>query len=94
METINYKILLIVSGFILLPLLGCLIERNLKNHSKLGITCMLMGSLVSLVGFGLCVSWNCLCTSCGNCTALMVFLVAWLSFLFLAFSAYSTQLER
>lgn len=95
METVILKIFLIAGGFFLLPILGCLIEHNLKHcYSKLGITCMLIGSLVSLAGFGLCVSWNCICMSCGSSTALVVFLVAWLSFLFLAFSAYSTQLEK
>lgn len=94
MEATTLKIIIMVGGFLLLPILGCLFERYLKRFSKLGIASMFLGSLVSLAGFSLCISWNCLCTSCGQCTALMVFVIAWLSFLFLSFSAYSTQLER
>jgi len=94
MEAATWKVILIVSGFLLLPILGCLFEHYFKRFSNLGIFSMLLGSLVSLAGFSLCVSWNCLCTLCGKSTALMVFIIAWLTFLFLAFSAYSTQLER
>lgn len=92
METMACKIILIVGGFLLFPILGGLLDRG-KGFSKFGIMGMFAGSLVSLTGFGLCV-WNCIYTSCGYCTALIVFLIAWLAFLFLAFSIYSVQLKK
>jgi len=87
------KVILILGGCLLLPLFGGLFEKYQKLISNFGITSMFLGSLVSLAGFRLCVSWNCLCSSCGQRTALIVFLIAWLTFLFLSFSVYSTQLK-
>lgn len=91
--SLTLKIILILGGCLLLPLLGGIFEKYQKHISKFGIISMFLGSLVALAGFGLCVSWSCLCSSCGLCTALIVFLIAWLTFLFLSFSAYSTQLK-
>jgi len=87
------KIVLIVGGFLLVPVLGGILGRYQKQPSNIGFISIFLGSLVSLAGFGLCV-WNCIYASCGICSALVVFLIAWLAFLFLSFSLYTTQLKN
>lgn len=95
METATvFKIILFLTGCLLLPIVGGMLERRLDGLHKYGLIGMFLGSLVALMGFGYCVSWNCICQSSGNCTAFLVFLIAWITFLFLSFSAYSTQLKH
>lgn len=94
MLTMALKIILILGGCLLLPILGVLFESHIKPISSIGIAGMLLGSIVSLFGFGLIVSWSDLGTYLGYYVALVVFFSAWLSFLFLSFSAYSTQLNK
>jgi len=87
------KVLLIVGGCLLVPILGGIIEAHLKRTSNLGITSMFFGSIVSLVGFGLCVSWYFLSSTWGLFAAFMVFSMAWVFFLFMSFSVYTTQIR-
>lgn len=89
-----FNITLILTGFLVLPIIGGLLERRVDGLLKFGIIGMFLGSVISLAGFALCVSWGCICKSSGNCTAYLILFIAWITFLFLSFSAYSTQLKR
>ncbi|MGI6678382.1 MAG: hypothetical protein ACOX2Q_04745 [Dehalobacterium sp.] len=91
--TIMYIILIIV-GCILLPIIGGYWARCLKCSVKIGFISVFIGSLLALGGFWLCVSWDCLCTACGNTTALIVMAITWIVFIFLALTAYCTQLRK
>ncbi|MCR6544104.1 hypothetical protein [Dehalobacterium formicoaceticum] len=91
--TIIYIVLILV-GCILLPILGGFWARCLKCSVKIGFISVFIGSLLALAGFRLCVSWDCLCASCGNTTALIVMAIAWITFIFLALTAYCTQLKK
>ncbi|MGI6629465.1 MAG: hypothetical protein ACOX4H_02875 [Bacillota bacterium] len=90
----NFNITLIIIGFLVVPIMGILLERRVNARIRFGIIGILLGSAISLAGFAKCISWGCICSAFGNCTACIILLIAWITFLFLSLTVYTTQLKR